>query len=129
MKLSQHFTSEEFECRCGCGFGRAHGDIDEDLIKFLESVRVFYGPMVVNSGCRCTYHNGVEGGHQDSPHLRGTAADIRVIGSTDRGRINSAIMTAAVLGGVVDDLGIGWGKTFVHIDLDKKLERPRAWTY
>jgi hypothetical protein len=53
-RLTEHFTKEEFACRCGCGTG----EISMILVDALEYTRVLYGkPMRINSGLRCLSHN------------------------------------------------------------------------
>ncbi|MDQ7044718.1 MAG: hypothetical protein Q9M40_07105 [Sulfurimonas sp.] len=54
-----HFTREEFECECGCGFNT----LDYYLIEMLEGCRThfqgIYGKVkvVVTGGNRCNAHN------------------------------------------------------------------------
>ena len=69
-KLTDHFTKEEFDCKCGCG----NGDIviSENLVFELECVRVHYGkPMRINSGIRCLSHNRKIGSRDTSSHIKG----------------------------------------------------------
>lgn len=73
MKLSEHFDSEEFACKCGCGYD----DIDQNLINVLERLRELAGfPLVISSGCRCPEHNAEVGGVSNSQHVFGKAADV-----------------------------------------------------
>lgn len=78
MQLSPHFSTEEFACRCGCGFGTHSGDVSVDLLRRLETMRADpdVGPMMLNSGCRCVKHNAEVGGAPTSAHTCGEAADI-----------------------------------------------------
>lgn len=78
MQLSENFNSEEFECKCGCGFD----DIDPALIIVLEDIRAHFNKyyagkitIKINSGCRCPEHNANEGGAPKSQHIFGTACD------------------------------------------------------
>lgn len=79
MRISEHFTREEFACKCGCGFNT----VDAELLRILEEIRShFDAPIWITSGCRCARHNaspGVRGG-KNSQHLLGRAADIVVDG-------------------------------------------------
>jgi len=72
-RLSEHFDSSEFACRCGCGFD----EVDPALVEHLEAVRSALGvPLMVLSGCRCAAHNAAVGGARSSQHLLGNAADL-----------------------------------------------------
>jgi len=79
--LSPHFSSTEFECRCGCGL---HG-VSPRLVEILERARVISGvPFPINSGRRCAVHNISVGGKPQSAHLTGQAADIATLSNRDR---------------------------------------------
>lgn len=108
VKMSEHFTRDEFTCHCGCGFN----DVDETLVTRLEMLRHALGdvPIVIWSGCRCHKHNAAVGGATHSQHLLGTAADIKVKG-----------VSPSVVADAIDELlpnggGLGRYKTFTHID-------------
>jgi len=121
-KLSEHFDSSEFACKCGCGFGTHPGDVSSELIDLLERMREEHGPIHITSGCRCKPYNSSVGGVSNSAHTRGTAADIRVEGGLERRKLlDLAVMNWAS--------GIGVAKTFIHVDVDSELPRPMAWTY
>lgn len=123
--LTPHFTVEELECKCGCGFGRQPGDVSPRLLALLEGIRVEVGvPVVINSGCRCDQHNADEGGVPGSVHTLGEAADIKTIGGEKKYWIEKAAFKHGAM-------GVGIGKTFVHVDVhqgDVKY-RPTAWGY
>ena len=122
MKLSEHFDSSEFACRCGCGYGTRPGDVSSELIDLLERMREEHGPIHITSGCRCTVYNAQCGGVANSAHTRGTAADLRVQGGTERRKLlDLAVMNWAS--------GIGVANSFIHVDVDSTLPRPMAWTY
>ena len=119
VRLSPHFTSNEFCCPC-CG---SLGDgIDPDLLALLERVRAHFGkPIKINSGYRCYAHNAEVGGanpvidsdgnplpQSGSHHLRGTAADIVVIG----------VSPAKVQQHLSEHIGgLGSANTFTHVDV------------
>jgi uncharacterized protein YcbK (DUF882 family) len=76
-QLTKHFKSEEFACKCGCGFD----NISLELVAVLENIRDTYMyPVKINSGCRCCDHNKAVGGEEKSKHMQGIAADIVVEG-------------------------------------------------
>lgn len=108
MKLSEHFTSEEFACKCGCGFNM----VDPELIAVLEDVRSFFGvPVHINSGCRCKKHNEKEGGAKDSKHTYGLAADI-VVKDTLPEKVYVYLDNK-----YPKKYGLGLYKTWTHVDV------------
>ena len=122
MKLSEHFDSSEFACRCGCGFGENPGDVSPKLIELLEKMRETTGPLYITSGCRCPKHNRAIGGVDNSAHERGTAADLKVCNGRDRFLILSSAFKAGCL-------RVGDGARFIHVDVDTKLETEVSWRY
>ena len=118
--MSEHFSKIECACKCGCGFDT----VDPGLYDLLETIRLLAGnkPLVLTSVCRCKEHNKNVGGVPDSPHTRGTAADIAVNG----GKRRRQILDAAVHAGAA---GIGLHKSYVHVDCDHSSARPAAWGY
>ena len=125
--LSDHFSSSEFACQCGCGYGTNPGDVDERLIRILEDMRTWLQrPIVITSGCRCRYHNGAVGGATFSRHVTGEAADLLVRGGRER---HEMILAATVTYGAE---GIGIANNFFHIDVHhgtSDCPRPAAWSY
>ena len=79
MKVSDHFNSTEFRCRCGeCEFSKEFVP-HELLLIILEDVRTSFDvPVTITSCKRCESHNKAVGGVKDSQHVKGTAADIQV---------------------------------------------------
>lgn len=79
MKLSEHFTSNEFDCHgSGCCSTTI---INEKLIEYLEKIREhFKKPITITSAYRCVTHNRNVGGATGSRHSKGDAADIVVSG-------------------------------------------------
>ena len=106
MKLSKHFSREEFACSCGCGFDT----VDVNLIRKLEKIRIhFMTPVTITSACRCNAHNESVNGAARSQHKLGRAADIIVHGvePDDVADWADAEFT---------DGGIGRYSSFTHID-------------
>lgn len=79
MKLSEHFTSNEFDCHgSGCCSTTI---INEKLVEYLEKIREhFKKPITITSAYRCVTHNRNVGGATGSRHSKGDAADIVVSG-------------------------------------------------
>ena len=70
MKLSPHFDSQEFACKClirglRSTPGSCQGQewVSEKLVEKLEELRAALGnkPITVTSGCRCLYNRYVGG--------------------------------------------------------------------
>ena len=122
--LSEHFSASEFACSCGCCYGTRTGDVSTELLWLLERMRGEYGPISINSGCRCATHNASIGGASRSAHTLGEAADLSVSGGKDR----RLMVNLAVLYGAS---GLGVAKTFIHVDVaeDGVLPRPGCWSY
>lgn len=105
----EHFTPEEFRCKCGCGAG----EMSEKLIRIAETVREHFGvPVIVSSGRRCKTHNAKVGGVSSSRHLSGKAMDFCVKGKS------SAVVLAYVqtLSGIRYAYAIDG--SYVHMDVE-----------
>lgn len=120
LRLSPHFTSDEFECHCGkCEFQQISGI----LIERLETLRERFGcPIRVTSGYRCAEHQanlrrqGVETAAGKSQHELGNAADISAL---DIPRLSSLAQ--------IDFKSVGTAASFVHVDT--RDDKPRRWAY
>jgi uncharacterized protein YcbK (DUF882 family) len=115
-KLSGNFSSEEFECKCGCGLGKFLL-IDIKLIMLCEIVRILNGnkPTIISSGRRCPDHNKEVGGGPQSQHLYGKAADIYV---DDPENVYSELCKL-----FPDHFGFGLYPNRVHVDIRIKKAR------
>lgn len=111
MKLSEHFDSSEFACKCGCGGLHNGADINPRLVQVLERMRQRCGrPLELSCGYRCPTHNAEVGGVWNSQHVYGTAADVQ----TPDGM---SVIELAALAEECGADGIGvydWG---VHVDV------------
>ncbi len=75
-KLSNHFTLKEFACNDGADEVIVHIAI----ILLLEEIRThFKMPVSITSGYRTPSYNKQINGSPNSTHMKGMAADIRVI--------------------------------------------------
>ena len=110
-KLSEHFTKEEFDCKCGCGNGDVV--ISEKLVYELETVREYYGkPMKITSGIRCLSHNRAIGSSDTSSHITGLAADIYCEDMVSRLELVKRLLRDA------EFTRIGLHSEFIHVDVD-----------
>lgn len=104
QKLSNSFTVREFRCRDGSDKIL----IDTDLVSFNA-------PMTINSAYRNATYNRKIGGASKSQHIKGIAADIAVHGVSPL----KVAQYAEYLGAG----GIGWYKTFTHVDVRQSKSR------
>ena len=114
-KLTDNFSMDEFECKCGCVMPEFVKKNVQELAENLQVIRDAYGKIDLTNSYRCKKHNADVGGSVNSQHLKGKAADIK---SSD---INPEDMAA-----IVDDLmksekfkigGVGIYNTFTHVDI------------
>ena len=114
-KLTENFSMDEFECKCGCVMPEFVKKNVQELAENLQVLRNHVGRLNLTNAYRCKYHNADVGGAINSQHTKGKAADIK---SRD---INPKDMAA-----IVDDLmkcesfklgGVGIYNTFTHVDI------------
>ena len=114
-KLTENFSMDEFECKCGCVMPEFVKKNVQELAENLQVLRNHVGRLNLTNAYRCKYHNADVGGAVNSQHPKGKAADIK---SRD---INPKDMAA-----IVDDLmkcesfklgGVGIYNTFTHVDI------------
>lgn len=117
----KYFSWEEFDSADAPGSGKAH--MSEDLVRRLDRIREAVGfPLIVSSGYRTPAHNAAVGGVANSAHVAGLAVDLRAITDAQK----RAIAKAAIAEGIVR---IGWGRTFIHLDIDSSKPQRTAWGY
>ena len=123
-RLSEHFATEEFVCKCGCGLGLELDTVSLLLVDLLERIRAVYGrPMHITSGLRCAKHNAEVGGSPASAHMRGLAADIRVSSGHERYELLRAAFAVGCKR--IGDGPVG----AVHFDVDSRLPQEVCWIY
>ncbi len=127
--IESKFTTEEFKCACQCGFGTSQEDIDENLIEYINIVRMLYGkPMVVTSGARCKAYNTRVGGLANSAHLphditgQCRAVDIHVKSGQERFELVSLALK-------VGFTRIGLAPDFLHLDVAWDLPDDVMFNY
>lgn len=111
MKLSEHFDSSEFACKCGCGGMHNGAGINPRLVQVLECMRSIIGePLELSCGYRCPSHNAEVGGVWNSQHVYGNAADVQC---PDNVALDDLYDAAEYAG--ADGIGrYSWG---VHVDV------------
>jgi uncharacterized protein YcbK (DUF882 family) len=112
--ITKDFTQLELSCPC-C----KHAVIDYATLDALQELRDLVDlPIKVNSFYRCHKHNLEVGGHPQSLHRKGKAADISIKGKTPFEMYSLACRIPAFAKG-----GIGIYSTFIHVDTRKVQSR------
>ena len=107
-KLNEYFHRSEFACKCGCGFRT----VDNELLEVLWDIREhFKKPVIINSGCRCIFHNTRIKGSMRSKHVFACAADIEVIFTLPIEIYNYVDKHHP------DEYGLGLHDDFLHLDI------------
>lgn len=124
FKITDNFSSVEWECRCGCGLLM----INTELLKTVKKLRQVIGlPMIVHCVCRCPEHNERVGGADNSQHLPKNecrAMDFHVRGMSNRKlrRLMKKLWREEYISG---GLGLySWG---VHIDTGRRRKWGKYW--
>lgn len=125
MRLSEHFDSSEFACRCKRG-----PECDapllpaQALVEGLERLRGAYGrPIQISSGSRCEPWNRFVGGVQDSEHLTGEGADLVADTAQARYTLLSLILTQHLF------RRVGVAARFLHVGVSSAHPQDVCWVY
>ena len=114
MKDGKYFKLQEFSCK-----GSGLIAVKQELIEKLDKLREEFGsPIRVTSGYRSPDHNKKIGGHPNSTHTRGEAADIT---ASDLDRLYELCCK------YFKSVGDGRKKGFIHVDL--REDKIRRWDY
>lgn len=113
-KLTDHFSLEELDCKCGCVAPPSIVKSLKYTAAFMEQVRSFLGDraITVHSGYRCRSHNKKVGGEPNSFHMRGMACDFTVAGLSPA-QVQEQLERA---GSPVLQNGLGKYDGFTHCD-------------
>lgn len=112
-QLAANFKASEFRSKDSDKALSKMLFIDTDLVEKLQEMRTELGKAItIVSGFRTAAHNRTCGGANDSQHMHGTAADIRISGLTP----NAVCKIAQKMGFG----GIGEYKDFTHVDIRGK---------
>lgn len=116
MKLTKHFSLQEFDCKDDTPVPEQFYPNVKILADNLQALRDHIKkPVIISgSGYRTKKHNTKVGGAQKSLHLTASAADISVINYSPA---QLAIIIEELIGeGKMKQGGIGIYPTFVHYD-------------
>lgn len=117
MPIFEHFTLDEFACKCGCGTNK----IRPTFIHRLDVLRSRCGfPLVITSGYRCKDHPVEAAKEKPGRHNSGSAADIKVASGNQRYILQKHAYA-------MNFRGIGPAKGFVHVD--DRPTTPVSWVY
>jgi uncharacterized protein YcbK (DUF882 family) len=106
----KYFAWSEFDSPDQPGSGAIHMNLA--FVHKLDAIRAEAGiPLIITSGYRTQAHNAKVGGVANSSHIKGVAVDI----SAPTEAIKRKIAAAAIKHGINR---IGWGRSFIHLDLD-----------
>jgi len=127
--LTRNFSKKEVNCTCGSCRGGTK--ISPSLMKWLQSVRDEVGKIRITSGIRCQQHpetrkrptsSHVPADLGDGEGRCSHAVDIAAVGSARRFKLLKAALQAGFH-------RIGVGKTFLHLDNDKRKVPCVIWDY
>lgn len=125
MKLTDHFNSEEFNCKDGTPYPPPWvKDRLQPLVEALEIVRQSTGkPLIILSGYRtAAWNQKVRDAVKGSQHLLGRAADIRCAGFT--GEQLAEVFEKLIKDRLIPDGGLGTYSNRVHYD---QRVKPARW--
>lgn len=80
----EYFDREEFRCKCGGKYCKGFpAEPKEAMVRIAEDARKHFGkPAFVASGLRCKEWNRIQGGVENSQHMKGEACDLQVQGTS-----------------------------------------------
>ena len=115
-KLTNNFTLEEFNSKCGRDIPNNVLPNILQLAKNLQVLRDAIGKSIsITSGYRSPQHNKKIGGAKDSQHVKGMAADIKVSGMTPKEV--ALVIEGLIESGKMKQGGIGIYPSWVHYDV------------
>lgn len=122
----KYFKPHEFDSPDLPGSGEK---MQFEFVRTLDHIREAVGfPLYIVSGVRTPAHNAEVGGVDSSAHENGWASDIALLGRTE----GIVTLKRAQLTEAASHEGIrriGFGKTFLHLDMDPSKPTPRYWLY
>jgi uncharacterized protein YcbK (DUF882 family) len=115
-KLTNNFTLEEFNSKCGRDIPNNVLPNILQLAKNLQVLRDAVGKSIsITSGYRSPQHNKKIGGAKDSQHVKGMAADIKVSGMTPKEV--ALVIEGLIEQGKMKQGGIGIYPSWIHYDV------------
>jgi len=125
MKLTAHFSKDEFDCTDGSEMPFEVLNNVIEVANNLEVLRAHFGaPITINSAYRIPVYNRSVGGAVNSQHLGGKAADVVIDGVTPDEVADAIDFLIEV--GLMKEGGLGRYDTFTHYDIRGTKAR---WDY
>jgi len=125
MKLTAHFSKDEFDCTDGSEMTFEVLNNVIEVANNLEVLRAHFGaPITINSAYRSPVYNRSVGGAVNSQHLGGKAADVVIDGVTPDEVADAIDFLIEV--GLMKEGGLGRYDTFTHYDIRGTKAR---WDY
>lgn len=122
MKLTENFSLPEFASKDGSAFPEEVKANLSILAQQLEVLRSHFGkPITVTSGYRSSTHNQRIGGAKNSYHVKGMAADIKIVGVDPKILYNA--IELLIKYGKMKEGGLGLYSSWVHYDIRGKKIR------
>lgn len=78
----EYFDRDEFRCKCGGKYCSGFpAEPQENMVRIANDARKYFGkPGFVVSGLRCKEWNRIQGGVENSRHMKGEACDLQIQG-------------------------------------------------
>lgn len=129
MKLSTHFSRDEFDCHDGQQVPDIYLNNLQNLVDWvLQPLRDRCGPLAVISGYRSPEYNKRVGGAGASNHMTAMAADVRPM-SMGVADLHSLVLQLRARGDLAGLGGLGLYPTWIHLDiLQARDGHLRRWT-
>ena len=113
QKITTHFHSTEFRCKCGCGKIKIEKKLVDRLEKLFDKLNA--SKCIISSGYRCSKHDKNVGGNGKGQHTKGLACDCVYYDK------NNKIIPSKIVICVAHDLKLFNGiakidKNYTHLD-------------
>jgi uncharacterized protein YcbK (DUF882 family) len=114
--MTDNFSLPEFQSKDGSDFPKEVIENLKEVATNLEVLRSHLGHSIyISSGYRSPSHNSKIGGAKNSMHLKGLAADIKVLGFNPLAVFNA--IEALINSGKIKEGGLGLYRSWVHYDI------------
>jgi len=116
MSEFKYFKIEDFNCQ-----ETGENEMSVEFIERLDGLRAVCGfPFIVTSGYRSPNHSIEAKKEQPGQHAQGIAADIKVLGGSQRRLLVEKALDMGFT-------GVGVDKNFIHVDI--RTTTPVLWVY
>lgn len=133
-RISSHFHSTEFRCKCGCG----KICIEENLVNKLEKLftKLNASKCIISSGYRCYKHDKTVGGSGYGQHTKGLAADCCYYDKNGKIIPSKIVICVAYDLDLFRGIALIKGGNYTHLDIrsegyykgDETVSNNSVWT-